>query len=163
MRRLVLMRHAQTEGNHAHGDRARRLLPSGVEDARATGVLLGMLGLEYALVSSATRTRETFAALGLAIPAEFHDALYHGGTETMLQRIGETLDDVSGLLVIGHAPTIPSLSAELAYASAPAEADALQCWFPAGAFSEFTFDGSWDDLAAGRLGQVSLERVERGR
>lgn len=162
MRRLVLMRHAQTEANHAHGDRDRELLPSGVEDARATGIVLSRLGLQYALVSSATRTRQTFDALGLGIPAEFHDALYHGGTETMLQRIGEILDEVSGLLVVGHAPTIPSLSAELAYASAPAEADALQCWFPAGAFSEFTFEGSWADLAAGRLDAVSLERVERG-
>ena len=126
MRRLVLMRHAKTEANNVGGDKARRLKPSGVQDAQEAGRELAGLGLQYALVSTAQRTRETFAALGLDIPAEYQDALYYQGTETMLQRIGETDPEVTGLLVVGHAPTIPSLVAELAYASNRAEADQAQ-------------------------------------
>ena len=161
MRRLVLMRHAKTEANHVEGDKARHLMPRGVQDAQDVGEELASLGLGYALVSSATRTRETFAALGLDIPVEFQDALYHDGTDTMVQRIAETDPDVEGLLVIGHAPTIPSLVAELAYASNRAEADQAQCWFPTAAYTSFTFDGDWADLADRDFSHVSLEGIQR--
>lgn len=140
------MRHATTEPNNALGDKARRLLPRGVQDAQDMGKALAPLGLQYALVSTATRARQTFAALGLHIPAEFQDALYHDGADKMLQRISETDDGIKGLLVVGHAPTIPGLSARLAYSDSPREADDLQCWFPTSTFAEFTFEGSWTGL-----------------
>lgn len=161
MRRLVLMRHSKTEANNPGGDKVRELTARGVQDAQEMGRQLASVGLQYALVSTATRTRQTFAALGLAIPVEYQDALYYDGTTTMLQRISETDDTITGLLVVGHAPTIPSLSAQLGYASAPAEADALQCWFPTSAFSEFTFEGSWTDLEPDSLDNVRFERVVR--
>src|SRR5690606_21736482 len=162
MRRLVLMRHAKTEGNNPGGDHARELLPRGVQAAQDTGKVLAGLGLQYALVSTSTRTRQTFTALGLDIPVEYQRALYEDGTETMLQRIAETDDAVTGLLVVGHAPTIPSLSARLSYAGSPKEADDLQCWFTTSAFAEFTFEGSWADLERDNLEHVRLERVNRG-
>ena len=155
------MRHAKTEGNNPQGDKARELLPRGVQDAQEVGTQLTGLGLQYALVSSSTRTRQTFHALGLDVPAEFQDALYYDGSETMLQRISEVDDDVTGLLVVGHSPTIPDLSARLSWASNPKEADALQCWFPTAAFAEFTFEGSWADLDLDDLGHISLQRIER--
>ena len=163
MRRLVLMRHAKTEANNVGGDKARRLKPSGVQDSQEAGRELAGLGLQYALVSSAQRTRETFAALGLDIPVEFQDALYYHGTETMLARIGETDDEVQCLLVVAHAPTIPSLTAELAYASNRHAADEAQCWYPTAAFSTFAFEGSWADLADGDLSGVQLADIRRPR
>ncbi|GAA4890880.1 histidine phosphatase family protein [Tessaracoccus lubricantis] len=161
MRRLVLMRHAHTEPHHLHGDKARNLTPRGVQQAQEAGVELRALGIDHALVSTAQRTRQTFAALGLDVPAEFQDALYHHGTETVLQRISETDDSVQALLVVGHAPTIPSLVAELAYASNRAEADQAQCHFPASTYSAFSFDGSWADLADGDFSAVRLDGIER--
>lgn len=161
MRRLVLMRHAKTEANNPEGDKARHLMPRGVQDAQNAGKELAELGLQYALVSSSTRTRETFAALGLDIPAEFQDALYYDGTDTMIQRIAETDPEVTGLIVIGHAPTIPSLVAELAYASNRSEADQAQCWYPTSAYTTFSFDGEWADLESGDFSAVVLEGVER--
>lgn len=156
------MRHAKTEGSNPAGDHARELLPRGVQDAQETGRTLAGLGLQYALVSTATRTRQTFDALGLDVPVEYQRVLYEDGTETMLQRISETDDAVSGLLVVGHAPTIPGLSAQLSYASSPKEADDLQCWFPTSTFAEFTFEGSWADLERDNLDHVSLNRIDRG-
>ncbi|MFT3887903.1 MAG: histidine phosphatase family protein [Arachnia sp.] len=163
MRRLVLMRHAKTEPSNIHGDKARRLTPRGVQDAQEAGVELAALGVDHALVSTATRTRETFAATGLNVPVEYQDALYYSGTETMLARIGETADDVSCLLVIAHAPTIPSLTAELAYASDRQAADEAQCWYPTAAFSTFEFEGSWADLAASDLRSVRFAAIRRPR
>ena len=161
MRRLVLMRHAKTEGSNPGGDHARQLLPRGVQDAQTAGLALRELGLQYALVSTAARTRQTFAALGLGIPAEFLDSLYHDGAETMLRHISETDPKVTGLIVVGHAPTIPGLAVQLSHASNPREADALLCWYPTATFAEFTFDGDWADLAPFELDHVRLERIER--
>lgn len=161
MRRLVLMRHAKTQASNPGGDHARELLPRGVQDAQDAGLELRGLGLGYALVSTATRTRQTFAALGLDIPVEFLDSLYHDGSEAMLRHISETDPAITGLLVVGHAPSIPALAAQLSYASNPREADALQCWFPTSTFTEFTFKGDWADLAPFELDHVRLERIER--
>ncbi len=163
MRRLVLMRHAKTEATNPQGDKARRLTSRGVQDSQEAGVELAALGVDYALVSTAIRTRETFAATGLDVPAEFQDALYYHGTETMLARIGETGDEVQCLLVIAHAPTIPSLTAELAYASDRNAADEAQCWYPTAAFSTFEFEGTWADLAEGDFATVRLASIRRPR
>lgn len=161
MKRLVLMRHAKTEGHHEDGDRARELTQRGRDDAEAVGHQLSELGLQHAMVSTATRTRQTFEALGLAIPAEFLEVFYTDGPDTMLQRISETEPDVTGLLVVAHEPVIPRLAAQLGYASDRSEADAIQCSFPPASFVEFTFDGEWADLEPDNLEHVSLTRVER--
>ena len=158
MRRLILMRHSKTEATNPLGDKARHLTPRGVQEAQEAGLELKSLGVQHALVSTATRTRETFAATGLDVPAEFQDALYFEGTETMLQRISETDGDVDCLLVIGHNPTIASLAAELAYAGDRRAADELQCWYPTSAFTAFEADGDWAELASVRLQQVRRPR-----
>ncbi len=163
MKRLVLMRHAKTEGYHPDGDRARELTPRGRDDSAAVGDQLAELGLQYAMVSTAMRTRQTFEALGLAIPAEFHEVFYTDGPETMLQRISETDPDITGLLVIAHEPVLPRLAAQLGYASNREESDALLCSFPAASFVEFTFEGEWADLDAENIEHLSLQRVERRR
>ena len=49
----------------------------------------------------------------------------------------------------------------LAFASNRAEADQAQCWFPTSAFSTFTLDGEWADLAEGDFSAVHLDNVRR--
>ena len=123
MRRLVLMRHAKTQASHPRGDHSRELLPAGVQDAQEAGLQLRPLGLEHALVSTATRARQTFAALGLDIPVEYLDDLYYEGVDALIRHISETDPAVNGLLVVGHAPTIPALASHLGNASNSQEAD----------------------------------------
>ena len=161
MNRLVLMRHAKTEGHHAEGDRARELTAKGRADAADVGNQLAELGLQYAMVSTAVRTRQTFECLGLAIPAEFHEVFYTDGPTVMLQRISETEEDVTGLLVIAHEPVIPRLASQLGYASDKEASDALLCSFPPASYAEFTFEGDWADLELENLEHLSLKRVER--
>lgn len=132
-----------------------------MKDAQEAGVALRGLGIDLALVSSATRTRETFAALGLDVPAQFLDELYFGGTETLLSIIGKTGDDVESLLVVGHAPTIPGLVAELAQASDEQAAIEAEGWYPTATFTSFTLDGPWADLASHDFGEVRFERIAR--
>lgn len=75
------------------------------------------------------------------------EALYLGSAELIRQRISEITDDISSLLVIGHSPGIPNLASDLAWASAPQEADRIGCWFPTAAYTEFTIDVGWSALA----------------
>lgn len=160
-RTLILMRHAQTVSSHPQGDRARTLTPEGIQQATKVGEELKELGVQYALVSTAVRTRETFENLGLGIPAEFHDALYNSDPQTMLQRASETGDDVNVLLVVGHAPTIPSLAAQLSYNSDHREADQLQCWYPPSTYTVVQFDGQWSDLLDDPEHKTELRTIQR--
>ncbi|PIE21010.1 MAG: phosphoglycerate mutase [Arachnia propionica] len=146
MRRLVLLRHAHAEAHHPEGDKKRHLSPVGLQQAQEAGVELAKFGIDYALVSAATRTRETFSALSLGVPAEFQNALYGCGTDTMLQRISEMTDDVNCLLVVAHAPAIPALTARLMYRANPQAADAAVCHFSTASYSVFSFDDEWDQF-----------------
>lgn len=160
MKRLVLMRHAKAEHYNVGGDHDRQLAPRGRADAASAGLALAESGITHAIVSTAARTRETFDCLGLDVTPEYAEWLYHCGTETLLRRIGEVDGAVTGLIVIGHAPTIPGLAAILADSSDPAQADELVGWFPTSAFAEFTFEGTWADLAKEGT-QVALRQVRR--
>lgn len=167
MRTLILMRHAKTEANNVMGDKARELTTRGQQEAAVAGLAMKPLGVAHVLCSTSTRTRQTFDWLGLrtpdgdAVPVEFMDALYFGGTDDMLQRIGEIDDAVSTLLVIGHAPTIPGLSAELASASAGREADQILCHFPTSTFSTFSIPKTWAELADGDFSGVQIMDIDR--
>lgn len=158
-RTLVLMRHAAAEGWSDAGDHGRHLTGNGRREAAAAGEVLRGLGIGHVLCSSATRARETLAGLGLGAPAEFMDALYECGTATMAQRIGEVGPEVQVLLVVAHAPAIPSLAGELTWRRAPREADDLQCYYPTATFTRFTLEGGWDELLTDET--VRMEQVWR--
>ncbi len=151
-RTLFLMRHAKAEPHHARLDFDRELAPRGWRQARETGLILADRGIELVLCSSSMRTRQTYQAMELKtstgdpVPVEYMEALYLASPDLIRQRIGEIPDEVTKLLVIGHSPGIPTLAAELAWASNSRQADQIQCWFPTSAHSEFEINGSWSDL-----------------
>lgn len=160
-RTLILMRHAAAEGFSAAGDKGRSLGTEGREEARAVGRDLSGLGVQHVLCSSATRTRQTVDELGLDAPVEYMDALYNCSSETIAQRITEIDAQVQVLLVVAHAPGIPGLAAELAYAQDHKAADDLQCWYPTGAFVRFELDGPWAGLLEDdSLRMIGVERPE---
>ena len=150
---LVIMRHAHAKGHSPEGDRERPLQARGRAQAAEAGQLLTGRGIDLVLTSNAGRCVETFEAMrltdaaGQPVRAEKMAALYMAGPDTIRQRISEIPDEVGGLLVIGHAPGIPTLAAELTWPSSHRDADQLQCAFPTASFSAFSVDGSWADLA----------------
>ena len=132
---LVLMRHG--EAGFAARDRARPLTPRGREEAasqaRAIARVVG--GIDVAIVSEATRTRQTLAALrsaGLAVARVWEEAsLYARGGEGLLETlrdldrcgiegaVRESADAEAGfeadaVLVVGHEPTMSTLAGLLA-------------------------------------------------
>ncbi|MEO7627185.1 MAG: histidine phosphatase family protein [Nocardioides sp.] len=151
-RLLVVMRHATAE-SWGESDDLRRLTEHGLADAAAAGAWLADLGFmpDHALVSSATRTQETWAALsgaaGWGLDPEFDDGLYSAGPDTALDLIRATPAEARSLVVIGHNPTIAYLAQMLDDGEGdPAATADMAGGYPACALTVLRFDGDWSDL-----------------
>jgi phosphohistidine phosphatase len=147
------MRHAKAE-SFGESDHARRLTEKGRADAVAAGHWLAAQGSvpDVALISSATRTQETWEAVsdgaGWAQAPVLDDGLYSAGPDTALDLIRETPTEVRSLFVIGHNPTIAFLAQMLDDGEGdPAATADMAGGYPTCALTVLTFDGSWSDLA----------------
>lgn len=113
-RKLILMRHGKAEDPREGDDHGRRLVPTGVAQAKATAAALRAAGHvpEAAMVSDAARAQETFHAAGFALDEGrvLFDRLLYGGATHGLGRLASRVpDDVGTLLVIGHNPELESI------------------------------------------------------
>lgn len=154
-RTLVLVRHAQAE-SWAPSDVERALTPAGTE---AAGVLGGWLrdqriAPDAALVSGATRTRQTWAALaeaaGWRLQPTYDDGLYAAGPDTALDLIRFAAPDAATLLVLGHNPTVHFLAQVLSDGTGdPALTESLMIGFPPASVAVFEFDVEWARVSEG--------------
>jgi phosphohistidine phosphatase len=158
-RALYLMRHATAESWGVLGDRNRPLTPAGRTEAAFIGDQLADEGIQYVLVSSAARTRQTVAALGLGVDVEPTDHLYGAGSGTILNLIRELEPALVRVLVVGHSPSIPTLVHQLADDGSDADAlDLVSTHFPTATCCRLEFEGDWADLT-----DASLTRTYRTR
>jgi phosphohistidine phosphatase len=147
-RTLVLLRHAKAEPLGAAADAGRPLTARGRADAAAAGDWLRAQGLvpDLVLCSPARRTRETWHAVAAALaeraPATnviYDPELYGASPDQVLELICGIDADVATLLLIGHNPTMSTLSVLLDPAGASA-AGLRTCGVavhrPSGAWSE---------------------------
>lgn len=169
---LVVMRHAAAAAG-ARTDAERRLTDAGYEEARAAGEWFAGHGVDpdAALVSAATRTRETWAALaagaGYGLTPVFSDSLYVGGPDTCLDLVRVLPESVTSLIVVGHNPTMGSLAYLLGdgEGDARAERELAVGSFPTSAAAVFELDGEWAQLdeGTGRLIAFKGGAYERDR
>lgn len=106
-KRLILMRHAKSSWDDPRqSDHERPLNGRGRVSAKALGEWLNTKKYlpDQALVSSAARTRETFARLGIACDAAFLKGLYHAGEDRMLDALQRAKGNC--VLMLGHNPGI---------------------------------------------------------
>lgn len=116
-RTLLLLRHAQAvDFAPGRGDMDRPLTEAGREQADRVAEILAEQGFDVdrALCSAAVRTRETAERLGLGVELELLEDLYNAGSETIERHIAESEPDQRVVLVVGHAPGIPTLAHSLA-------------------------------------------------
>ena len=152
-RRLVLIRHAEAEQSGA-SDAERALTEAGRRDAEAGGAWLATAGCipDHALVSSARRARETWAALsgggGWQVEADVSRLLFSAEPETVLDLVREVRDEATSVVVVGHNPTMAHLASLVDDGSGDEEATfALATGaFPPCSLAVFEYDGSWADL-----------------
>ena len=156
--RLLLLRHAQA-ADFVPGsqDHKRPLTDYGIEQATAVGGALRSRGviIDRALCSSATRTRQTWNALGSDAEIEYTDSLYNAGSDSILEEIRSLEEEVGTAMIIGHAPGLPSLAARLAGPGSDQRAsDFINSRYPVATLCEFKIDGPWADLEIGRLAHL---------
>ena len=164
-RRLLLVRHAQAA--NAPLDRDRPLTEHGTEQARAIGSWLAERALvpDRALVSSARRAGQTWAAaaerLSGAAEPTLDERIYDNTVDAVLAAIQETPHEVRVLAVVGHNPSIGALAHELDDGRGPAAPRAsLEGGFPAGGVAVFELSVAFADLAPGT---ATLSTVDLGR
>ena len=155
MRRLILMRHASAASAPAGGeDIDRGLTASGRAEAALVGKALARAGLvpAYALVSAATRTRQTWEAMAPAFPgatARFDDGLYHADSGRLLALVGAQAEKEGDetVMILGHNPGVHAAAVQLLDRAgcAPSTIARVARGFPAATAVAFVVD------AAGRL------------
>lgn len=149
MRRLILMRHAKAERVSAEGDIGRPLSQRGLADAALMGRVLAERGLrpDLALVSAATRTRQTWDAARDAfgdVEAEIEPRLYEADADRLRQAVEAVEDRCETLILVGHNPAIHDLAVDLLTeaASSPSVLERFSAGFPTGAAAVFDLDAA---------------------
>jgi phosphohistidine phosphatase len=135
----------------------------GVRESAAMAQTLADLGLkpDLALVSTAARARETWAAAEPAFPkarALFEADLYHADSEQVRRIAQKAGGGVGTVMVVGHNPGLHELAIRLLHeGDAPAALVArAQRGFPTASAAVFLFDD------AGRPAYDGLFHPERG-
>jgi phosphohistidine phosphatase len=156
-RTLLLLRHAEAEATRpGFRDRDRRLTERGNEQATNAGETIRTAGwpVDHVLCSPAVRVLETLTGLGLSeqVEVEVVESLLDAGSDSILELIRSLPAHVRCALVIGHAPGVPGVLAELVD---PATADpaawaVVESRFPPATLAALTVD-DWSDLSDVRL------------
>lgn len=167
--RIIVVRHAKAEG-HSRDDAARRLTDRGVADAAAAGRAVAAAldaerasGSAVALVSSATRTQQTWEAIagvladskadGAAdegVDVQVSDELYDAGVDEVVAMLRQLPADVTAVIVVGHNPTMAGLLLELsAGTESPARARLSERGMPTASVGVLSADVGWAELGWG--------------
>jgi phosphohistidine phosphatase len=149
------MRHAKAEP-FAATDHARRLTDRGRAGARDAGTHLRERGIlpDFALVSSAERTRETWAevaeAAGLVDCAvSFDEALFNGSADRVLEALQAAPESARTVIFVGHNPTAAYLAHLLDDSEGdPAAMAGLLRGFPPAALAVLAIGVPWAELGA---------------
>jgi phosphohistidine phosphatase len=117
MKIAILMRHAEA-ARHAD-DYERDLTQAGRVAAKhsATRIAARTPNIDWAITSAAVRAHNTaelvLSAMGSTAPLTSQEALYEAGTETYLEELRRTPENVSCVLLVGHNPTVSALAQRL--------------------------------------------------
>lgn len=150
-RTLILLRHGKSGYPGGARDHDRPLAHRGDVEAAEAGrwIRLYQPPVDQVICSTALRTRQTLQATGVPGSVRFAGEIYDATPEDVLGQIAATDEAVRTLLVVGHAPGLPTLSSMLALPESNFEALAdLQSSFPTSALAVFAVPGDWAELAA---------------
>ncbi|WP_265444799.1 SixA phosphatase family protein [Flexivirga meconopsidis] len=166
-RQLIVIRHAKAASPESTTDHERALTPRGVADAKAMGAWLKEQGISVDLVlcSTATRTRETWAAIveggKLGALVEHDPRIYNASVERLIGVLREQGRSARSVALVGHAPGIPGLAATLSEGRGDDDEKLkMASGFPTCTAGLLEVEVPWKDLTAGA---AELSRVHTAR
>lgn len=155
-RSLLLVRHAKSSWDDPSlADHDRPIAPRG---ARALPLLRDHVARldappELVLCSTARRTVDTLAGIRPALPPdariEIEPMLYGATAGSILRRLQLVESAVGGAMVIGHNPGMQDLAIGLTGAGDLDLRAQVRAKLPTAAAVTLSFEGTWDELAAG--------------
>jgi phosphohistidine phosphatase len=151
-RLLLLLRHAKAEQVVGKPDHERELSSRGRRDAEAAGKWLADhgIGCDLVLCSSSARTMQT--ADGIAdccAEAEVWTdrRLYDASAQGILEVLHEADPEATVVLVVGHAPGLPTLASLLADGQGSVQAHRRMAeGYPTCGLAVLRYSGHWSDL-----------------
>jgi phosphohistidine phosphatase len=165
-RTLILLRHAKAEQGSGV-DAERKLTERGVRDAKAAGRWIAEhgYGADEVLCSPAVRTTMTCDAVATAGCSEAevrHDRrIYNASPEALLEVLHDAPEDANVVLLVGHAPGLPSLASLLADGKGSTIAhEHMSEGFPTSGIAVLSYAGAWSELG---FADARLERFGVGR
>ena len=161
MLQLLILRHANAAREPSNNDHDRALTERGREDARAMGRWLAVERLvpDLALVSDATRTRQTFdlvrQELRGRLRAICEPALYEADDDAILRVLNAIPDGPTRVLICGHNPGLHDVTLALIDEGGdPVAREMLRAGMPTSAIAVLAFDWrTWCNVAP-RSGQL---------
>ena len=158
MQRLILLRHGEAQAQSASGrDLDRALTAAGVTAVARTAKALAAANAipDIALVSTAKRTRETWAEAKVQFPLStdvFKSEIYNTNPTGLLALARECQADT--VMIVGHTPSLQGLALDLlARQGAPASLVArVEARFPPATATVFSFHEDRPELDALLMG-----------
>ena len=158
LRRLILMRHAKSGWPEGVADHERPLAPRGQSTAPIMGRWLQVAGFrpDLALVSSARRTRETWAYIApfLAETSSLiEERLFAASTASMMALVQACPAEISTLMIVAHNPGTQDLAHGLA-SRMSSDRDAfsrLGRKFPTAGIAVLEAEGEWRAITLGSM------------
>lgn len=156
-RLLYLLRHAKSsQADRTLADFDRPLTTEGLAACESLRDYLRLADVEPDLVlcSTATRTRETLAAiepaLGEQAKPDFEKQIYDGSPKQLLSRLRRLPESASSAMLIGHNPAVQSLALRLAVKGDAKALARMAAKFPAGALAVLVVEElRWQGLGPG--------------
>lgn len=169
MKNLILMRHAKSSWNHPElDDHARPLNQRGRAAAKtmANWFVTEEIIPDYALVSDAVRTQETWEivsdSIGSSPEADISRELYLAAPQTMLAAVQSTPADANTLMLIAHQPGTSILASILADGTESDDCKQAYQHYPTAGVSVFQFEiETWNQLGAGSGKFIRFETPKR--
>ncbi|HQR79923.1 MAG TPA: histidine phosphatase family protein [Actinomycetota bacterium] len=161
---LVLLRHAKSAYPDGVADHDRPLSPRGLRDAPVAGELLArhLPSIEIALVSTATRTQQTWDLARSALTVAQQEnvpELYLASADAMLGRIRAL--DTQSALVVSHNPGTEVLAEQLTQNTDSSAYLHMLTKFPTAAFAVLQADVPFAQWGYG-VAQLLAFEVGRG-
>ena len=157
-RTLVILRHAKTVQSEDMVDLDRPLTERGHADAGMAGAWLSAHGYrpDLVLCSPARRARQTWHGIAIALDraeapeVRYEPVIYTGGATEVLGLLRSVLDGYGMVLLVGHNPTLSTLSVTLG-PDASGDSDGLRTC----GLAVHEVDGGWADMGPGNARVVA--------
>ena len=151
--RLVLVRHAKSDYPVGVPDHDRPLSARGRREAPLAGRWLAenIVKADAVMVSTATRTRETWALINAewssAPSPRFESGIYEASASALTALVATADESTGTLVMVGHNPGLEMLAVTLARRGD--DLSQLGTKYPTSAIAVLEIDGKWNEVAEG--------------